>query len=165
MESIYVLRKRMVGKSSSAGSSANASQREALARNYVNKFVKLIDNLSDQEKITIIRPNLSITAHHSTVLNKLKTIFGWVKLSLHCANCKRRHLVQKHSDKCPVCGGYLTPSSRYKYKGLGHADIEHAYFARYGGASTFYSTDKSFDDLSGDRDFSGLVTFVVLGSK
>ena len=165
MESIYAIRKKVASGSSSTGSSTNAAQRETLTRNYVNEFVKLIERLSAQEKIIIMRPSQSIVAHHSAVLSKLKTIFGQIKLNLYCANCKRRQPVQKHSDSCPACGGSLTPSNCYEYKGLGHADIEHAYFARYGGASTFYSTDQSFDDLSGDLDFSGLVTFIVLGNK
>ena len=165
MESIYAIRKRVAGRISSTGSGTSVSQRETLTRNCVNKFVKLIDSLTIQKKIIIIRPNQSITAHHSAVLSKLKTIFGRIRLNLHCANCERRHLVQTHSDNCPACSGPLTPSNRYEYKGLGHADIEHAYFARYGRALTFYSTDKSFDDLSGDQDFTGLVTFVVLGNR
>lgn len=165
MESIYAIRKRVAARSSYVGNGTNISQRESLTKNYVNKFVKLVERLSAQEKIIIIRPNQSITAHHSAVLSKLKIIFGRIRLNLHCSNCERRYLVQKHSDNCPACGGSLTYSDCYEYRGLGHADIEHAYFAKYGGASIFYSTDKSFDDLSDNQDFSGLVTFVVLGNK
>ena len=155
----------MAGQRSYAKSGTNVYQREALTKTCVNKFVNLVKRLYIQEKITIIRPSQSIAAHHSAVLSKLKTIFGRIRLNLHCENCRRRYLVQTHSDNCPTCGGSLTHSDHYEYKGLGHADIEHAYFAKYGGASIFYSTDKSFDDLSVNRDFSGLVTFVVLENK
>ena len=37
---------------------------------------------------------------------------------------------------------------------LGHADVEHAYLADYGGASEFHTTDMSFVELRGDLDFS-----------
>lgn len=46
-----------------------------------------------------------------------------------------------------------------RYKVLGHADIEHAYLADYGGAREFHTTDLSFRDLDGDPDFA--VKFVI----
>ena len=49
------------------------------------------------------------------------------------------------------------------YRALGHADIEHAYLADYGGAREFHTTDLSFRDLDGDPDFG--VKFVVHGRK
>lgn len=45
------------------------------------------------------------------------------------------------------------------YKALGHADVEHAYLAGYGGASQFHTVDRSFRDLADDPDFG--VAFVV----
>ena len=165
MESIHAIRRRIAIVSLPAGSGRTISQREALARNCANRFVEFVGSLSAQKKIIIVRPTQNIATHQLAVLNKLKTIFGRVDLNLHCTNCQRRYLVQKHSDRCPTCGGSLTHSNRYEYKGLSHADIAHAYFARYGGASLFYSTDKSFDDLSDDPDFLGSIAFTVLRNK
>lgn len=165
MESIHAIRRRVAIVSLPAESGRTISQRETLARNCVNKFVKFVGSLSIQKKIIIVRPTQSIATHHLAVLNKLKTIFGRVDLNLYCTNCQRRYLVQRHSDNCPSCGGSLTYSNRYEYRGLSHADIAHAYFARYGGASLFYSTDKSFDDLSDDPDFLGSIAFTVLKNK
>jgi len=45
---------------------------------------------------------------------------------------------------------------KYRYKALGHADIEHAYFALYSSAVLFYSTDTSFEDLRNDSDFGSM---------
>ena len=45
------------------------------------------------------------------------------------------------------------------YRELGHADIEHAYLADYGGALEFHTKDRSFKDLDLDPDFT--VKFVV----
>lgn len=50
-----------------------------------------------------------------------------------------------------------------QYRALGHADIEHAYLADYGGAREFHTMDLSFRDLDGDPDFD--VKFVVHGGK
>lgn len=46
-----------------------------------------------------------------------------------------------------------------EYRALGHADVEHAYLADYGGALEFHTLDRSFDVLSNDPDFG--VKFVV----
>ena len=46
-----------------------------------------------------------------------------------------------------------------KYQDLGHADVEHAYLADYGGASEFHTLDLGFRALNGDPDFA--VKFVV----
>lgn len=48
---------------------------------------------------------------------------------------------------------------RGKYKALGHADVEHAYWADYGRASEFHTMDSDFECLRGDPDFD--VKFIV----
>lgn len=41
-------------------------------------------------------------------------------------------------------------SSRCYYKGPGHADFEHAFFAQSYGVAELYTSDRSFEDLNGD---------------
>ena len=48
-----------------------------------------------------------------------------------------------------------------EYRALGHADVEHAYLADYGGALELHTLDLSFNDLSKDPDFA--VKFIVYG--
>ena len=72
-----------------------------------------------------------------------------------------RYDVQHTINRCPKCKNTLAENTQYKYKGLGHSDIEHAYFAVYARVSTFYSTDKSFNALADDSDFSSM-TIITL---
>ena len=97
-------------------------------------------------------------------MNKLYKHIGEAMLDLHCNTCGRKYSVPKVSP-CPGCGNPLTPNNNYRYRGLGSADIEHAYFAIYEGASTFYTTDQSFNALRKDPDFNSINFKIIRGKR
>ena len=161
METIYALRRRLVEKNISGTNDTDVLTTEV--EEYVVKFIRLVARLSEQEKIIIPRPSSSISDLSSVVANTLRRYFGQISRERHCTRCQRKYPIKDLSSECPSCNGPLEPSRKYKYKGLSHVDIEHAYFARSFNASTFYTTDASFNDLSRDADFS-LITFEILNT-
>ena len=131
-----------------------------LAKSKVDEFIRIIHKFSKQNKIVIAVLDKTIAEHYSVVLDKLKTYYGEVGFKPFCKICDRHYFVRNTSGLCPSCNGNLGSFGKRCYRGLGHVDIEHAYFAYHSGVSTFYSTDKSFSDLSDDPDFSS-ITFVM----
>ena len=131
-----------------------------LAKSKVDEFTRIIRKFSKQNKIAIVVLDKTIAEYYSVVLDKLKTYYGKIGFEPFCNICQRSYFVQNKSNLCPSCNGNLGSLGKRRYRGLGPADIEHAYFAHFNDVSTFYSTDKSFSDLSNDSDF-GSITFVM----
>lgn len=163
MESIHVIRRR-VAERQPVRSDANSLESESLAEKRSDDFIKLVKRLAEQKKIVITRPTKNVTAYNAAVLKKLRTLSGYVKLERQCKNCQRPYLARSSSSPCPLCGRTGTAARKYKYRGLGHVDVEHAYLAVYSRASTFYSTDKAFASLAYDPDFN-TINFVQLEGR
>lgn len=98
------------------------------------RFAKYVNKLANNGNAEIANCPNTVFEHHSRVLSKISNYSG------------------------RITGG---SNAKYRYAGLGHADIEHAYLASDAGVSAFYSTDKAFGGLNGDPEFAG-VSFKVL---
>ncbi len=138
METIHVLRTK-IAKSKSMGDDTSIHQKTNVINETVNQFIEWIDSLAKQQKIVFAETDKNILDHYSIIFKKLRNYFG--------------NLIPPSPDNAS--------SKKFEYKGLNHNDIEHAYFAMYSKAPTFYSTDKSFSDLLQDPDFSS-ITFNIL---
>lgn len=125
------------------------------------RFAETITELSKQKKIMILRPSITISEHHSSVLKKIKNYFGYIITVSYCPYCKKGRVDHHLKNECPACQKEQDSIKKYKYKGLGHADIEHAFLAKNSGAPLFYTTDKSFYNLNDDKDFTSL-KFIIL---
>ena len=162
METTHVLRGRIVAKSEFVGDGRDECvSRQTSAKILSEEFTQRISELGKQEKIIVASPELGITKHHQIVLRKLQNCIGYVRTVSACPYCRGGRVSSCSEIKCPSCSGSFKPIERYQYKALGHADLEHAYLAKYAGASLFYSTDKSFRDLIGNPDFDS-ITFKII---
>ena len=94
-------------------------------------------------------------------MKKLSNRVGYVRVKSICPYCEKGRVNRDHENKCPSCNNTQESVKKYQYKGLGHADIEHAYFALYDFVSFFYSSDTSFKDLIKDPDFR-TINFEIL---
>ncbi len=157
LETIHTLRRRKIEKSSfTGGSRSECESKKAPAEVIVRDFVRVIRELSSQQKILIPRPKMTLFDHHSTVVRKIKQYFGYIRTMSYCPICESGYVKRDEKIKCPSCGDEKESLKKYQYKALGHADLEHAFCAKYANVPVFYSTDKSFSDLNGDPDFGSM---------
>lgn len=164
LESIHVIRRVVIENKRVPKDSASPSTLQATAKRRVNDFIRLITSLQNSHRLIMADYDKGIREHYGAVLDKLSRHFGEAMLDLHCSACGRKYPVPSKASPCPGCGNLLTPNNNYRYRGLGSADIEHAYFAIYGEASTFYTTDQSFNALRKDPDFNS-IDFKIIRSK
>ena len=129
MESINVIRKRMTEKQSIADGS-DPSTVEASAEELVRSCIQLVTRLAKQKKIMMIVSEEDIAMHHN-VLAKLQALTGYVKFEHYCSCCKESYHTRDHAKVCPSCGVLSKAKRKYKYKGLGHTDLEHVNLAVY----------------------------------
>lgn len=87
--------------------------------------------------------------------------FGYIRTMSHCPYCEKGKVSKDSDNKCPSCNKKFDSIKQYQYKGLGHADLEHAYLAKHSHITDFYSSDKSFKDLIGDPDYN-TINFNIL---
>lgn len=127
LETIHVIRRKIA---------ENTSDDHAVIQDKINtrinEFLNIIREMSKNEQVLITRPNLSVANHHARVLKK------FVKY------CGQLRIVTRNSTK------------KNNYKGLGHVDFEHAFFAQSHDVQEFYSGDTSFEDLKDDSDFKDI---------
>ena len=120
--------------------------------------------MQKKKQILILKPNTSIAIHYSTVLSKLRKYFGYVRTISICSYCKRRLVSKSSTNICPNCNHTTADSiHKYSYKGLGHADLEHAFFAKSQNVSEFFSSDRSFKDLNKDITFKNMRFTIING--
>ena len=162
METVHALRRRIVEKSDFTGPDrSECMSKIPTVKSQIKEFIRRINELSKQQKIIIPRPSTKISEHHSTALKKLNNYFGRIRPMAICPYCEKGYVGRDAENKCPSCGNNHNSINKYQYKGLGHADIEHAYLARSSNAPLFYSTDTSFSELNGDPDF-GSMSFKII---
>ena len=150
MESINVIRKRKTEKQH-IRDNPDPSAVEASAEERVKKCIRLVKRLAKQKKIIFIE-STEYVVEQDIVLGKLQTLTDYVNSEQYCNICKESY--QSRDNACPTCGAPVESKKKYKYRGLGHSDLEHAYLGLYGRASVFYTTDKGFKNLSTDPDFA-----------
>ena len=157
LETIHVLRRKIAENSQYVGSShENYDNLEEQINEGINNFIKSVYTMAKDGKILIPKPNLSIAAHHSMVLGKSRNYFGYLRTISTCSRCKKRRAGRKVQDICKHCNHANNLTHRYDYKGLGHADLEHVFFARSNRVKEFHSADKSFTGLTEDSDFKSI---------
>ncbi|MGH9998260.1 MAG: hypothetical protein ACRD90_00135, partial [Nitrosopumilaceae archaeon] len=162
LETIHTLRRKIPEYLNFEGESRmTCDSKKPMVHEATNRFVETIKELSRQRKLMIVRPPLTMSEHHSTVLKKIKNYFGYIRPMSHCPYCKKGKVDRDSKNECPVCHKEHDSIKKYEYKGLGHADLEHAFLAKSSGTPVFYSTDKSFNNLNGDKDFTSL-QFIIL---
>jgi len=162
LESIHVLRHKITKNLEFKGGSRSECQSKIpIVKSLIKEFIKTINEFSKQGKILIPRPQGAIFEHHSTVLKKMNDYFGYVRTMSICPLCEKGYVTRDSENICPSCGKKHESIKEYQYKGLGHADLEHAYLAKNTGSVVFYSTDKSFKELNGDPDF-GAMSFEIV---
>ena len=134
-ETIHALRKLTTGefKPTSATIEDHAGIRSE-CMSIEGRFAGYVNSLVNNKNAEIANCSDALFDHHSRVLSKISDYAG------------------------RITGGL---KSRYRYAGLGHADIEHAHLASDARVPEFYSTDMAFDALNGDPEFAG-VSFRVL---
>lgn len=162
LELIHVIRRRVFEKYS-AREGITASKIESVAKKITSSFNNKIGRFERQRKGIFVSPMESVAMHHSVLHAKLAALTGYAKFAWYCKKCQRTHLAHTHNSACPACDA-VNPTKKYRYKGLGHADLEHVFFAIHGRASAFYTLDWGFDVLKHDPDFSSIV-FRRLGDR
>ena len=137
METIHVIRRKIMGNIRQAENTEKA-RNDAMSKSNreVKRFIMYVSELQERGNAEIIQSARAVTDHHHRVYSKLYKYVGHVKYT----------------------GG------RYRYVGLGHADIEHAFLASDAGVRTFRSTDGYFTDLREDQDFSHM-SFDILSPE
>ena len=157
LETIHVLRRKITENSRYVGSNRkNYDNLEVQISEEVNNFIKSIYAMAKDGKILIPKPNISIAAHHLTVLRKSRSHFGYLRTVSTCSRCKKRSAGRNVQGVCKHCNHAGNLTYRYDYKGLGHADLEHVFFAHYNRVKEFHSADKSFRNLIRDSDFKSI---------
>lgn len=162
LETIHAIRRKIPENIKFEGESKQiCDSKNTIVNVATNKFVETVKELSKRRKILITRPPITIAEHHATVLKKIKNYFGYIRPISCCPYCSKGRVNRNSKNECPVCHKEHESIKKYEYKGLGHADMEHAFFAKRSGAPVFYTTDKPFENLNGDGDFSPL-QFIIL---
>ena len=134
-ETIHALRKLTTDEfKPTFGATGDHAKIQSECESVGKRLVEYVNSLVDNKNAEIVNYSDALFEHHSRVLSKISDYSG------------------------RITGGL---KSKYRYAGLGHADIEHAYLASYAKVPEFYSTDKAFDALNGDPDFVG-ASFKVL---
>jgi len=143
LEVIDVIRKRVTEKESYTGLTPTAKgQIEAKVKSKIQEFIDKTTKLASQGKALLVDPDLALQDYQKETVNISQPHFGEIL----------------DSNICPVCRRSL--ATRYRYKGLGHYDIQHGINARESGATEIYSFDKAFSQLRTLSEFSTLTVSV-----
>lgn len=155
LETIHVLRQRMTkGHKFETDYDTHHTQIEHRIRGDAKKFMRQIRTLASRGQAILVKPNIGLTEHHVRVLRELVRRFGPIKAFSRCSSCGNKLSSESLSKVCPKCKAGLT-QTQLEYRGLGHADLEHALLARLYNVKTFYSGDRSFKQLNSDSTFRG----------
>jgi predicted nucleic acid-binding protein len=144
LEVMDVMRKRITERENFQGMSATAKQQvEAKADAKIREFMDMLTKLAKQGKVAIVDPDIGLIQYLGKVLGVHQHDFG--------------ELLK--SDYCPICRAPMSP--RYRYKGPGLWDIQHAFNARECTAQEIISFDQGFDQLRGIHQFDALKITVL----
>lgn len=142
LEILDVLRKRVTEKESYQIADGTMKQQiKQKVDERIREFIDKVTKLTTQGKAVIIDPSTPTGEYMTEALKLHSPRFG---------NIDTQTL-------CPVCRGPFGP--RYRYRGPGHWDVQHALNAKYTSASELVSFDGGFKELR--SDFSSL-TFTVI---
>lgn len=153
-ELIHAIRRTVSQKQPTEGG-MTPSGIESTVKEITDDFVKIIGRFERQGKaIRINKKNVAVD--HPLLLTKLAALTGYARRECYCRKCKVSYTVRDNNTICPSCDRTNEMNKKYTYRGLGHLDLEHVYFAIHGHASIFYTRDKGFSTLKNDPDFNSI---------
>ena len=129
METIHAIRKRIADdmrQTKEMEGAKNSIMSES--QGIIEQFVLYVSRLLNRGNMEMIKPGHAVADHHRRVCSKMYRYAGQIK--------------------------YNNKSRKYRYAGLGHVDMEHAFLASDAEVDIFCSTDGGFADLEADPDFS-----------
>lgn len=144
LEFLDVIRKRIVQEENYVGLNNAAKTRiktkiDAITR----KFMNMLTLLAHEHKVMIANPNQNLTDYLHLTQKILIQHFGDIGEFSFCFTCNRS-----------------TPT-RYRYRGMGHYDIQHAINAKDAKADEIVSFDQPFRFLNDIDGFSSLKVTVL----
>jgi len=139
LEIIEVIRKRITEKEGYVGLTEPAKRRiRTKIENKTREFIDKMTKLAHTGKAILADPDKSVKDYLQNTLNLCFTCFGDIDHFGYCFICKRQ-----------------TPM-RYRYRGLGYYDLQHAINARECSAEEIMSFDKAFYQLRNIQEFKSL---------
>lgn len=144
LEIIEVIRKRIPENEVYTGLTSSAVKNiktkiDEKTREFVDKLTKL----SEQKKVKVVDPNKLLDSYFKETLSLLSPNFGEITEFDYCFVCDRN------------------TKMRYKYRGLGHYDLQHAINARDCCAKEIVSVDKGFSQLRNIPEFGSLKVTIL----
>lgn len=144
LEIIEVIRKRMTENENYIGLTPDVRQRiktsvDVKTREFIDKVTKLVA----QGKAEINNPDEPLSGYLKETLTLFFPNFGEITEFDYCFICERK------------------TSMRYRYRGLGHYDMQHAMNARDCNAKEIVSVDKAFSQLRNIPQFNSLKVTVL----
>ena len=162
LETIHALRQKITENSTYTGQTQEDCD---VIRSQINEavqyFLNRVYTMANDRKILLVKPNVSIETHHARVLKKSIDYFGYLRPISICPYCKNGWVGRQAQNVCMHCSHAESSIKKYHYKGLGHADLEHAFFALSNRVKEFHSADKSFNDLKRDSDFKNISFYII----
>ena len=143
-----VLRKRITEAERFDGTSEEKEHQIKFKVNQeLSSLMDRITKLEKQGKVLMIDPKKSLADFLHETLSTFERVDGNIESFDYCFTCMRNTYV------------------RYKYRSLGHYDIEHAKNAHDCSADEIVSGDKAFRSLNAIPEFSGLKATVMRKNK
>ena len=162
LETIHALRQKIAENSPHAGSTPEKYGKvQSQIGMMVQDFLNRVHTMARDGKILMVKPNVSVATHYARVLKKSTDYFGYLRTISVCPYCKSGWVGRQARNACEHCGHAANSIQKYSYKGLGHADLEHAFFALSNRVREFHSADKSFDELNRDSDFKNIRFHII----
>jgi predicted nucleic acid-binding protein len=144
LEVIEVIRKRIPENEGYTGLTSTAIKEiKTKIDEKIREFIDKITKLSQQKKAKIVDPDKLLKSYFKETLNLLSPNFGEITEFDYCFVCERN------------------TKMRYKYRGLGHYDLQHAINARDCCAKEIVSADKGFSQLRKISEFDSLKVTIL----
>ncbi len=144
LEIIEVFRKRITENEAYVGLTPQAKQMiRTKAEKKTRELIDKVTKLAQQKKARIVDPDKLLHNYFEETLRLINPNFGEITEFNYCFICNR------------------STNMRYKYRGLGHYDMQHAINARDCCAKEIVSLDKAFSLLQNIPEFSSLKVTVL----
>jgi len=140
LELFDVIRKRIIENSQYNGISQN--EKNELIRKWENKRTEVGEKISilwKQGNLVVKDPDIKIEDYYKTVYRYVLNGFGEIDKKEWCYDCKK-----------PL------PKIKYKYRGVGHWDMQHVVIAKNLEAKQFFTFDRGFSEVKKNDDFKSL---------
>ena len=111
----------------------------------VQNILKRISILAADRKVLIVNSTTPMSQNHNDIYRLIRTNEG--------------EILPKSKEICPQCKHQIEPV-KYRYRILGHYDIQHALIAREFSASEIVTFDKAFPQLNQFAEFVGITITV-----